>query len=261
MRTIALTALLLLASCGSSAATRTTARGGAEQTAPSDAAPVDEERARNESAYRFVYLPEQSSLAASHVGHWVAIAGGRVLTADPSRVVPVRTLVEADAVARRAAPEARHRFVFRVGDEGPVEWQMGGAYAHPDVVGVQFLLALQGLDADTWSKSTNALDALVGGKAKPLISVRKTDHRLFVQPEVGPLDVVGESKHDFTVATGFTGTAVLSADAARGLEPWEIPRSVRIGPGEKDVCRRAYARFRWPNSKIDLTTAVAIRPR
>jgi hypothetical protein len=191
----------------------------------------------------------------------VAIAGGRVLTADTSRVVPVRTLAEADAVARRAAPQARHRFIFRVGDEGDVDWNLMGASKAPDVVGVQFLLLVQGIDADALSKSDDPLAALLGGKLKPLLFQGRTDQRLFVRPEVGPLDVVGEATHDFVVSTGFTGTAVMQADAAHGLEMWEIPGTARIGRGDDDACRRAYARFRWPAAKIDVTSAVAIRPR
>jgi len=220
---------------------------------------VDEERRADEAAYRFLYVPDRKRLAAECGGQWVAIVAGRVVPATGPQIEPFKTMKEADAAAREAAPDAAHRFIFQIGEEGDVDWPIGGSDLR-NVVGTRLLLLVQGMTPDEWSKSANPLDALVGGKVKPLLSQGAGDARFFVRPEVGPVAAAGVAR-DFCVATGFAGTAVLPKESTEGLSMWEIPGTARLGDGAEDESRRAYARIRWPASGIDFTVPVAIWPK
>jgi hypothetical protein len=220
---------------------------------------VDEERRANEAAYRFLYVPDRKRLAVECSGQWIAIVAGRVVPATGPQIEPFKTMKEADAAAREAAPDAAHRFVFQIGEEGDVDWPIGGSDLR-NVVGTRLLLLMQGMTPDEWSKSANPLDALLGGKVRALLSQGAGDARLFVRPEVGPVAAAGVAR-DFCVATGFAGTAVLPKESAEGLSMWEIPGTARLGDGAEDESRRAYARIRWPASGMDFTVPVAIWPK
>ena len=84
-------------------------------SAPASARTADEERVANEAAYQFLYLPERASVVAAHSGGWLAIVDRRVVPAIGARPAPTKTMEEAVAAARAAAPNAKHRFIFQVG--------------------------------------------------------------------------------------------------------------------------------------------------
>jgi hypothetical protein len=253
-------ALFLAAACSSSSP-QPVPREFADATVP--AATAESERAANLAAYRFLYLPEQPRLAATRRGGWLAVAGGKVVPSNGQAIVPAATIEEAAAAAVAVKPEAKHRFVFRIGDEGDVVWPMGGCeLAH--VVGVQFI----GLFEDRLDVEMKALGpgqkilAAVGGPMQE-ITVKGPDDRMYVRPEVGPPGAAGRATEAYCISTGFGGMAVVSPTTAEGLELWEIPGSARITEKSPEgvLCRRAYARFAWPGSNLDFTVPVAIWPK
>src|SRR5947208_13082669 len=76
------------------------ARAARAKDAP---ATVDAERTADVAAYE----RERAALDREHAGEWAVIAGGKV-------VATAKALEDVEA----KAPEAKHRFVFRVGEDG-----------------------------------------------------------------------------------------------------------------------------------------------
>jgi hypothetical protein len=254
---VPLATLLFAAACSSSSAVRTPpAFAPASVLGPT----VEGERATNLAAYRFLYLPEQGRLAATRRGGWLAVAGGAVVPSNGQAIVPAASMEEAVAAAADVKPDAKHRYVFQVGEEGDVDWPMGGCELD-HVVGVRFI----GLFEDRLDVQMKALGpgqkilAAVGGPMQE-ITVKGPDDRMYVRPEVGPPGAAGTASAIYCISTGFGGMAVMSPSTAAGLELWEIPGSVRIFEKSTDAipCRRAYARFAWTGSKLDFTVPVAI---
>ena len=216
---------------------------------------LEEERRMNEDAYRSVYLPQRGDLVVQAKGGWLSVVDGHVLPSDGKRITPATTMEEAVAAAGLAAPRAKHRFVFAVGEEGDVEWAMGGCELK-HVVGIQFIALIEpvgvsGPDVD--------LKGLFGEQFRGLL-VKGPDSRLFLRPAVGPPCGSGTAGEIYCVSTGFGGFATMTPETARGLELWEIPGSVMVYPVHHPRCRRARARFAWPGSKVDFTVPVAIWP-
>jgi len=279
MQTLGLAAALALAaSCGifgkKKPADATTSKSSDSASAPAPEVPValpgattiDDERRANEAAYRFVYLPDQPRLAREQrTGEWVAIVAGRVLPAAGERFEPVKTMLEADAAARAVAPEAKHRFVFQVGEEGDVKWDLGGCELQ-HVVGNPFIAALEKDPTQVKIPGFGPgqpIQALYGTEFRE-ITVKGPDDRMFLRPEVGGLTVVGAAGEAFCVSTGFTGFATMSSAtaAAARLELWEIPGACQIeGARQSGTCRRARARLRWSGTKLDFIGPVAIWPK
>jgi hypothetical protein len=253
--------------------------GHARDAAPADAEPVraatsaaapptqsvDDARRADEIAYQFLYLPEQKRLTTERRGEWVAIVAGRVVPATGARIEPAKTIEAADAAARAVAPDAKHRFVFQIGEEGDVEWPMGGCELR-HVVGTDFLKSLY-VDVSQlrMNKGLSAPIEAMFGEAFREITVKGPDDRIYLKPEVGAPGADGTATEAYCVSTGFGGCATMSpaTASAAGLDLWEIPGSLKITESTVDGvrCRKGRARFRWTGSKLDFTLPVAIWPK
>lgn len=263
MRPYMVLAVLLAAAACSSSSERTFIPGGSNMVSAQPT--LADERTANESAYRFLYLPERPRLLQSSRGKWLAIVDRRIVPSNGFRPMPVDTWEEADAAARAAAPDANHRFLFRIGDDGDVEWPVGGSEVR-HLAGAGLVSLLERDDVRMSRIGPSEADQSIeyvqdGGPAKAL-TVTAADSRVYLQPEIGPPDESRSAKDPLCLATGFGGTALLAGDAARGLEMWEVPGIARIVEGSPDgvVCRRALARFRWPGTSLDFTVPVAVWP-
>ncbi len=260
-------AALLLAACASGGDTGgrgpevpppPPAAGQDPAARPPDPAAERAERLANEAAYREQYLPVRTRLKADHLGKWIVIARGVMLPANERRTfpAPAATMEEADLAARAEAPAARHRFVFRIGEEGDEKEFLGGTEVR-HVLGVAFLAAWEG--RGTLGPNVSLLLDRVGQ-----VSQRAADGRPFVRAAVLPPSGVGGAEEEWGLSTGFNGYAVLSPATAErvGLALWEIPGSVRIeGVLQSGDCRRARARLRIPpGGGVDLEFPVAIWP-
>jgi len=260
-----LAAAALATSCGKKQVNATEGRAP-EIAADGAAAPggpktADAERAADEGAYRFIYLPDRDRLAAESPGGWIAIAGARVYPASGLRIEPATSMESADAAARAAAPDAKHRYVFQIGEDGDVRWQLGGCEL-PRVLGTKTFALLERPDVKVrLSPSDPSVQVQIGDTLTELV-VKTGDSRMFVKPEVGPPGAQGAATATYCMSTGFAGYATMSAADAVGLERWEIPGVAHVeGALQSGDCRRARARLRWPNTPLDFNVPVAIWPR
>lgn len=220
---------------------------------------VEDERAADEGAYRFLYLPAQKALLGTRKGDWLAIAGGQVIPANATDPAPVKSMAEADALARKAVPGAQHRFIFQVGEEGDVTWQLGGCELQ-HVFGNQALALLEGKGVDMKNIGPGErMHVRINGVATELTVTTPDENRMYLRPQVGAPGETGVAKENFCVATGFAGTVTMSAATASGLEMWEIPGTVHVsGALQSGDCRRARARLTWPNTQLDFVVPVAV---
>lgn len=229
---------------------------------PPVARTLGDERRANEEAYRALYVPQRERLVAEHRGKWLAIVDGRVVPSGPGGPAPTQRLAEADAAARAAAPRAKHRFVFPVGEDGDVEWPMGGCELK-HVLGVRFLALLERDDVEIRGYGPDEpVRALFSGALRE-ITVKGPDSRMYVQPELGPPGGEGKASELYCLSTGFAGVATVAATTAAGahLEMWEVPGTADVLRGVPEgQCRRAVARFAWPGSELDFVAQVAIWP-
>lgn len=222
------------------------------------------ERAADEAGYREHILGWRGFILNEHLGEWVVIAGGKAYPVNEhgTAVKPAPTMEAADAAARAAVPGARHRFVFRVGEEGDLAEELGGAEI-THVLGTGFLAKLERDDVEMRGYGPNQPIHFVKGGTRTEITVKGPDHRMFVKPEVGSPGAAGRAEALYVLSTGCNSYAVLPAEtaAAASLHLWEIPGKVSIeGAFQKGECRRARARFRFPNTDLDFTLPVAIWP-
>jgi hypothetical protein len=260
VRAVAVLAVVLICGCNGR---RSDAAPAGPEFAPTPAPDkgVEDARHADEAAYRFLYLPEQNRLTTDRRGEWVAIVAGRVVTATGARIEPVKTIEEADAAARAAAPDATHRFVFQVGEEGDVEWDLGGCEL-PNVLGTYFLADLERAGVAMSFSPTHPSLTWRQEDAVTELAVPKGDDRMHVQPEVGPPGARGAGAATYCVSSGFNGFATMSPESATGLELWEIPGVAKVdGILRSGACRRARARFSWPNTPLDFVVPVAIWPK
>jgi hypothetical protein len=175
---------------------------------------------------------------------------------------PTPRLAEADAAARAAAPRARHRFVFQVGEDGDVAWPMGGCELQ-HVMGGGFLALLERDDVEIRGYGPKQPVKALFGEQLREITVKGPDDRMFVQPEVGAPGAPGKASELYCLSTGFAGVATVAPTTAAGagLEMWEIPGTADVLHGApQGKCRRAVARFAWPGSALDFVAQVAIWP-
>jgi hypothetical protein len=240
----------------------------ADEPAPSppaahDVSQVPAQRAANEEAYRAHVVPIRETLVHEHLGRWISIARGRVFPQNEhgTLVSPAATMEEAEEAARAAAPDARHRFVFRVGEEGDHR-QAGGGAELEHVLGVGFLARLERPDVAMRGLGPRQPIHFVKDGVRTEITVKGPDDRMYVRPEVGPPGAAGRPDALYVISTGYSGYATLSAPTAAraSLHLWEIPGKVTIEGafGTADF-RRARARFRFPGTDLDFTIPVAVR--
>jgi hypothetical protein len=260
-----LAALAVAASCSSSP--HGTSMGNAPAAPPVAGSPaasknIDDERAADEGAYRFLYLPEQARLTDSHRGEWLAIVEHRIVPTQGELPAPAKTMEAADAAARAAAPSASHRFLFQIGEEGDIDLQLGGCELQ-HVMGNGLLALLQGKGVEMRNIGPGErIQVRVQGALRELTVVTPDENRMYLKPEVGPPGAKGEAKADYCLATGFAGFATMAPATASGLELWEIPGTAHVkGALQSGECRRARARFSWPNTPLDLLVPVAVWPK
>ena len=226
--------------------------------------PVAAERTANEAAYREHVSGIRQYLLHNALGQWIAIAGGRVFPVNEhgTMVRPAATMEGAESAARAAVPEARHRFVFRIGEEGDLEQPLGGAEL-PHVLGVWFLAELERPDVEMRGLGPGQEVHFVKDATRVEITAKGPDDRMFVRPEVGPPRGAGRADALYGLSTGFGGYAVLPAEtaAAASLHLWEVPGRITIeGVYQSGACQRARARFRFPGTDLDWVLPVAIWP-
>jgi hypothetical protein len=232
--------------------------------APAESARTAAERAENEAGYRTHVHGMRQFLLHRHLGEWVVIAGGRAFPVNEhgTMVRPARTMEEADAAARAAVPNARHRFVFRIGEEGDLEQSLGGAEI-PHVLGVSFIAELERPDVEMRGLGPGQPIYFVKDGARTELTAKGPDNRMFLRPEVGPPGGRGRAAALYGLSTGFSGYVVLPSEtaAAAELDLWEVPGKIRIdGLFQSGDCRRARARFRFPKTDLDFLLPVAIWP-
>jgi hypothetical protein len=256
MRTILpVVALVAAVSCGGSKVVRQ----GQQDPLPPPPKDVAAERAADEGAFQFLYIPAQKTLLQTHKGEWIAIAAGRVIPATGTEPAPVRSMEEADALSRKAAPDAVHRFLFQVGEEGDVTWELGGCeLQHVLGDGMLKLLTGAGVDAKNVGPGER-MQVRINGNPTELTVATADENRMYLRPQVGAPGDAGAARENFCVATGFAGTATMSAATAAGLEMWEIPGTCHVrGAVQSGDCRRARARLAWPNTSLDFVVPVAV---
>ncbi len=233
---------------------------------PFDEALTDAERARDEAALVEQYLPHRDRFAQADRGGWIAVAGGRIFPADEqgTPATPASTMEAAVAAAAAAVPHARHRFVFRVGEEGDGTSDVGGCEL-PHVLGVEFLAWIERPDVEMRAIGPGQKIWYVKDGVRTEITTAGADKRMFLRPEVGPPGAPGRAEALFALSTGYGGGfAVLpsSTAAAASLHLWEIPGTMTMsGVRQSGSCRRARARFRFPGTDLDVTAPVAIWPK
>jgi hypothetical protein len=251
-------ALVASVSCGGSSSVR----HGQQEPPPKPVRDVAAERAADEGAYQFMYLPAQKSLLAANRGKWIAIAGGQVIPTNGAEPAPVATMQEADALSRKAAPDAAHRFLFQVGEEGDVTWELGGCEL-PHVMGTGMLALLEGAGVAMKNLGPGErMHVRVNGAPTELTVATADENRMYLRPQVGAPGEEGLAKENFCVATGFAGTATMTAAAGAGTEMWEIPGTCHVrGAVQSGACRRARARLAWPNTSLDFVVTVAVWPK
>jgi hypothetical protein len=229
-----------------------------------DAARTQAEREANEVGYREHVAGMRNRLLNDHLGAWVVMAKGKAFPVNEhgTMVRPAATMGEAVAAATKAAPDAAHRFVFRIGEEG--EWQepLGGAEL-PHVLGVWFLMQFERPDIEMRGYGPNQPIHFVKNGVRTEITAKGPDHRMFVRPELGPPGGAGRADALYGLSTGFGGYGVMAAEtaAAASLHLWEIPGHITVdGVFQKGTCRRARARFVFKGTDLDFLLPVAIWP-
>lgn len=233
---------------------------------PYDAVKTAAERAADEAAYTQNIGVAREHLLHEHLGEWVAIAGGRVFPQNEqgTAAAPADTLEKAVAAADAAVPQARHRFVFRLGEEGDF-WHMLGGVELPHVLGNRFLALLERPDVEMRALGPGQRIHFVKKDVRVEFTAKSPDLRMVVRPEIGPVGGAGKADALYVLSTGFSGYGTLSAEtaAAAALHLWEIPGSVSLQGAfatNTGKCRRARARLKFPGTDLDFVMPVAIWP-
>lgn len=81
---------------------------------------VEEARARNQRCFDEDYLALKERMFDDHAGRWIAIVDGALLPRVDESVRPCATLEELVAALGPTTAQTRHRFLWRIGEEGRV---------------------------------------------------------------------------------------------------------------------------------------------
>jgi hypothetical protein len=220
--------------------------------------PVFAERAANQKVFDEEYLAVKEAAFEACAGRWIAIAGGSLWPRGvKGELAPAQDL---DALLRalaEGAPGAKHRFVFRIGEEGDARYHFT-LCDRPEFVGHLLLTQI----GNVWISANDGVlrmphDGPITKEAVPLGRGGASD----LVAEIGALDAVKLVETDFVAANIYGGTAVVSAAkaSALGLERWEIPGRVH-SPGRREM-RRARLTFRIPVIGFDRKLTVAVEDR
>lgn len=221
---------------------------------------LDAERAANQRVFQEVYQREREALFARHAGAWVAIAGGELLPRDAKgRVAPAAKLEDVLRAAEVAAPGARQRFVFRIGEEGDVRYRPT-INGHAEWIGRSFFPHVAGV---VWVTPDGVYSASSG--TEPEQGIRLGGGEL---DELGPRATLAVSSDpdvparelSFVVSTGFEGYATFGREngEALGLSRYEIPGALHLD-GMKSALRRARAHFQLDDELLDAWLPVGVR--
>lgn len=220
------------------------------------------EREANLAAFREHYLPIKEHLLAAESPGFVCLVGGQLLPVDEQgRVVPAATLELADRAARAAVPDANHRYLWRVGEEGEIRYFLGMAEGDR-VIGRSLALALSRSlkDAEWWCGANEGVFVKVGDKTLHL-GPRGSGPPM-VETRIAP-PATGEPKAaNFLYSTAFDGYATLDAATAdlQGLTLWEIPGTMVLNGDDTRPLRRARARFSFADNTMTARVPIGIAP-
>ncbi|HET6203276.1 MAG TPA: hypothetical protein VFI25_10795 [Planctomycetota bacterium] len=221
----------------------------AQETRP-DEDLVAAQREKNERFFLSDYLERREGLVERSAGKWIAIVAGESTS-------PAETFADCLRAADARDAKALHRFVFRIGEEGPVAYRVGGA-TDPNLVGLRFFGYLD-IHPMEFKFADGQLTCWRGERSKVF---RIEDNRIPLLLGVPG----GTSVRPIRVgaSTGFTGIAVFDAASASelGLTRFEIPGEVTLdGSFGRSVCRRARMRVQIPELEIDEILPVAVWKR
>lgn len=221
------------------------------------------ERFRNEQAYRRHWLPRQKTMREKHAGKWIGIVAGRLLPCSADgEPRPTATLQELDREAAKSHPRARHRFLFRIGDEGDEDVSVGMCELER-IVGGRVIHTL----STKWTVQAGG-GFFVQRAGKWIdIGAKGPDKRSFVAIEIGPPSAPEPRARTeprlFCYSNIFGGTLMLpeSDVDARQLARWEIPGELAIsGLARRQRLRRVLLRCRWPKLGHEAVYPAALVP-
>lgn len=207
--------------------------------APVAAAPatIEAERTANEAA---LAAPEtQAALATAPEGAFAVVAGGKLIGVGTD-------LPKLLAAADTEFPEAAHRFVFRLGEQGDVdrgripdgsERLVGtGFFA---AVGVEMSVGADGVELRANGKT---VPGLLRGVPKVHLSYGGLARITFLESTGTPVNSTRSTSTTFTVSTGFAGTLFLPFGESYPRS--EIPgfATVKDAAGQEIRCRRYLVR-------------------
>ena len=214
-----------------------------------DAAVVNAERLLNEKAYTTEYVPIQERIKSKLKEKWIVIVDGKLLFVGEDGLPLASNSIEAaDAAALKAAPNARHRFIFKVGDEGNQECPLGGCEKRL-VMGNTFAAEVSPGGVLFGGPDGLQFNRVAGSDKWVSVGVKLAgDDRSYLRPAMLAPGGTTELEGTFCMSTGFGGKAVMPSDFAAQLrlELWEIPGEATLkGEGDNGgACRRAYARIK-----------------
>ena len=222
--------------------------------------PVEKARAESLKTYQQMYLPQQAQLLKKAAGQWVLISKDQVLPqSDKGKISPAKTLDELLLLAEALVPGAKHRYVFRVGEEG----DRSTFYTAGDVqfgVGSKFAEAImKATESEWWCRGASVLLKNKSGEFKELSPAGSGVPTVPFTIAAPKGDV--SSKASFVYCSAFPGGATISPKEAAKLhlELWEVPGTHTLNEFYK--CPRALLRFTLKDPKAEVTLPVCILKR
>jgi hypothetical protein len=213
---------------------------------------VDDERAKNDAAYEQEFLWQKETLFQQHPGEWIYITGGEVS----------KTFASVSACAEEADkkfPGAAHRYVFRIGEDGLVRYDVTTLLEEgqpKNLLGNGFRSLLE----ITLEEVDDGLVLKRHGKSRTFKWQRASHVR-----GVELLDPLGSESLTIDATLSGSNSILLVDTPTAGrlrLARFEIPGSARIDSGDGAVrFRRARVRIRLPEIDVDDMIPVAIWPR
>jgi hypothetical protein len=230
------------------------ALAGSPQSLPPDAT-VESERARDDETYAGEYGWQREILFHQHAGEWAAIAGGELLA-------PFATLEACVAEADKRHPKALHRYVFRIGEDGEVRYQVSVMFVEGqprNIAGNSFRACFH--IASEYGGGTETIRWMKGERVKTFEwkNPSHVDGFTVCDPSGIRARTIG-----LTDSTGSNHWLALEAGVARDLhlETFEIPgRAVITGGVNEGSFRRAHVRVRIPELDLDDVVPAFVWPR
>ncbi|MBI3830962.1 MAG: hypothetical protein HY291_15690 [Planctomycetes bacterium] len=219
---------------------------------------LDRERLANRAVFEKDFMPKQKAYREAQSGKWLAIASGKLLPEpkDGANTVFV-DLKEADAEAMRLFPAALHRFFIKIGVEGDIELQLGGASVSQSC-GVDFLGHFSGYQ---FNSASGEFSVKKKGEELKKIGFAAATGGFYIRPSLSAPASDRKKSSAFIVSTGFAGSFLMVPNLARelGLERWEIPGKADVkGINQSGPCTRAWVRVEVPGLEESFVEPAAI---